>query len=57
MLKVKKHELLSQESRDNPTIVPAIAEVLAASQAYMRKREVTLIAIIADNFHLTMDTG
>ena len=34
---VRKHPILS---REDPGIVSAIAGVLAASQAYMRKREV-----------------
>ena len=54
VLKIMNHELLSQESRDNCAIIPAIARVLATSQAYMRKREVTLSAMIADNFHFTI---
>ena len=36
---VQKHAALSKE---DPGIVSAIASVLAASQAYMRKREVNL---------------
>ena len=34
---MRKHPTLS---REDPGIVPAITGVLAASQAYMRKREV-----------------
>ena len=41
-LQVKKHPMLS---REDPAIVPVIAGVLATSQAYMRKREVSNIII------------
>jgi hypothetical protein len=37
IIQVQKHDALSKE---DPGIVSAIASVLAASQAYMRKREV-----------------
>jgi hypothetical protein len=38
IIQVQKHDALSME---DPGIVSAIASVLAASQAYMRKREVS----------------
>jgi hypothetical protein len=46
---VKKHSLLSNQ--DTKLIVPAIAQVLAWSQKYMRGRQVVLINFRRTNVH------